>query len=97
MIGLDGSTAMTATGRAGRPHLGDQRGDERRLARAGRPGDPDEVGAAGERVQPPHGRLGDRRPVLDRGQEPCQRQSVAAERGVGERDAARAAASDVHG
>ena len=65
-------------------HRRDQRGDERGLAGAGRSGDPDEVGAAGERVQAAQGVLGDRRVVLDGGQEAGQRKPVAGAGGVGE-------------
>ena len=84
MIGLDGSTATTATVRPAAADLGDQRRDEGRLARAGRPGDPDQVRPPGRRVEPAHGRLGDRRPVLDRGQQPGQRAAIARHRGVGQ-------------
>ena len=77
VIGDDGSTATTATARPASADLADQGRDERRLARARRPGDPDEVGAAGERVQLAQRRLGDRRPVLDRGQEPGQGSPIA--------------------
>ena len=69
---------------AGPPDLGDERRDERRLAGAGRPGDPDEVGPAGARVEPAEGDLGDRGPVLDRGQEPGERAAIAGQRRVGE-------------
>ena len=84
MIGDDGSTATTATVRPGSPQLRDQRRDERRLAGARRPGDPDEVRAAGQRVEPAQRVLGDRRVVLDRGQQAGERPPVAGAGGVGE-------------
>ena len=71
-------------GPAGRPDLGDQRRHERGLAGAGRPGDPDEVRAPGRRVEPPQRGLGDRGPVLDRGQEPRQGEPVAGDGGIGQ-------------
>ena len=75
---------MTATGPAGPPDLADQRRDEGGLAGPGRPGDPDQMRPAGQRVEPPKGRLGDRRPVLDRGQQPGEREPVARDRGIGQ-------------
>ena len=51
----------------------------------GRPGDPDEVRPPGHRVEPPQRGLGDRRAVLDRGQQPGQREPVARDRRVGQR------------
>ncbi len=82
MIGLDGSTAMTATGSAGRADLGDQRGDQGGFAGSRWPGDPDQVGPAGHWIQATQGRLGDRRPVLDRGQQPGKGEPVASDGGV---------------
>ena len=67
-------------GRDAARSLADQGGDERRLAGARRPGDPDRVGAAGPRIELPHRSLRDRRPVLDRGQEPGERPPIAADR-----------------
>ena len=61
----------------GAAQLRDQRRHERALARAGRPGDADQLGAAGQRVEAPQRGLGDRRPVLDRGQQPRQRAAIA--------------------
>ena len=69
---------------AGLPDLRDQRRHERRLARARRPGDPDEMRAPGGRVEPAQSGLGDRRAVLDGGQEPGQRQAVASDRRIGQ-------------
>ncbi len=66
-------------------HLRDECGDEGRLARAGRAGDPDEVGSTGHRIEPAQCRLGDRAAVLDRGQQPRQRQPVSGDRGIGKR------------
>ena len=47
------------------------------LPAPGGPGDADEVGPAGQRVQPPQGRLGDRGPALDRGQQPGEGAPIA--------------------
>ena len=84
VIGDDGSTATTATVRPAVRELRDERGDERRLARAGRPGDPDEVRAAGQRVEAAQRGLGDGRAVLDGGQQPGERAPVAGAGGVGQ-------------
>ncbi len=59
------------------PDLRDQGRHERRFPGPRRPGDPDEMRPSGHRVEAPKGGLGDGGPVLDRGQETGQRQSVA--------------------
>ena len=71
-------------GPAGRPDLGDERRDEGRLARPGRTGDADEVGAPGAWVELAQRGLGDRRAVLDRRQQPGEGATVAGAGGVGE-------------
>ena len=68
---------------------GDQRRDERRLAGARRPGDADEVRAAGQRVQAAQRVLGDRRVVLDGRQQAREGAAVARPGGVGEGRGAR--------
>ena len=67
--GLDGHDR---NGPARSSQLADQRGDEGALAGARRPGDANEVGLPGQRVQPAQGRLGNRRSILDGGQQPRQ-------------------------
>ena len=54
------------------------------LPAPGRPGDADQMRAPGLRIEPPQRGLGDRRAVLDRGQQPGERQPVARDRGVGQ-------------
>jgi hypothetical protein len=66
---------------AGAPELGDQRRHERALARAWRAGDPDQLGASRERVQPPERCFGEGRPVLDGGQQPGKGSPITAQRG----------------
>ena len=63
----------------------------------GRPGDPDEMRAAGHRIQPTKRGLGDGRPVLDGGQQPGEGQPVARDRGLGTASTARAGGIDRHG
>ena len=65
----------------GSPNLRDERCDEGRLARARRPGDAHEMRPAGLCVELAHRRLAQRRAVLDRGQEPGEGQSIAADGG----------------
>ena len=69
---------------SGLPHRRDERGHERGLAGAGRSRDPDEVGAAGDRVQAAQRVLGDRGVVLDGGQQAGERAPVAGARGIGQ-------------
>jgi hypothetical protein len=42
------------------------------------------VGAAGHRIEAAHGRLGDRRPILDGGEESRQGTTIARHRGIGQ-------------
>ena len=62
--------------------FGDERRDEGGLAGPGWAGDPDQMGRPGKRIEAAHRRFGDRRPVLDGGQQPGGRQAVAAEGGL---------------
>ncbi len=74
---------------SGRADLGEERGDQGRLARPGRPGDAHEMGATRRRIQPAQGGLGDRSVVLDRGQQAGEGQPVPGDGGVGESGRAR--------
>ena len=79
MIGLDGSTATTATVRPAARSSPIRAATSVDLPAPGGPVMPDEMGVPGPRVELAQGRLGDRRPVLDRGQQPGQRAAVAGE------------------
>ena len=59
------------------------------LPAPGGPGDADEVGAAGGRVQAAHRVFGDGAAVLDRGQEPGERPTVAGDGRIGKLGRAR--------
>ncbi len=59
--------------------LGDERRDQRGLARAGRSRDAHEVRPPGGRIEPAEGGLGDPRAVLDRGQQAGERAAVPGE------------------
>ena len=65
--------------------LRDERRDQRRLARSGRPGDPDQVGTTRRRVEPAHRDLRDGAAVLDRRQQSGCGQSVTGQRGLDQR------------
>ena len=82
MIGLDGSTAITATGRPAARAAPMSAATSVDLPGARRPGDPDEVGLAGHRVEPAQRGLGHGRAILDGRQEPGEGEPIAAERRV---------------
>ena len=84
MIGDDGSTAITATVRPCARSAAMSVATSVDLPAPGRPRDPDEVGAARERVEAPERVLGDGRVVLDPGQQAGERPPVARAGGVGE-------------
>ena len=75
--GLDGSTEMTPTVSSRCAREADERRDERRLADAGRAGDPDRVRVAGLRVEVGDDRVRERVAVLDERDRAGERAVVA--------------------
>ncbi len=84
MIGLDGSTATTATARPARRTSAISAATSVDLPEPGGPVIPTRWARPARRVEPAQRDLGRRGPVLDRRQEPGERASVAGQRGVGE-------------
>jgi hypothetical protein len=80
--GVDGDDADCRLGLA---HVADERADQRRLAHAGRPGQPDHVGRPGARIELADELVRERVAILDERDRTRERAPVAAPDAVGER------------